>query len=152
MRKVAIITGASSGIGREFAIQIAQKYRTVDEIWLIARRKDRLAEVKAEINAVSGKLVRILALDLTKEADIKFYRNLLERQDPSIRVLVNAAGYGIAGHFENMTVDDVTGMLDLNCKALAAITHISLPYMAGPSNIINLASSAAFLPQPSFAI
>ena len=70
MRKVAIITGASSGIGREFAIQIAKGYRTVDEIWLIARRKDRLAEVKAEINAVSGKLVRILALDLTKEADI----------------------------------------------------------------------------------
>ena len=152
MRKVAIITGASSGIGREFALQIAQRYRTIDEIWLIARRKDRLAEVKTEINAVSGKLVRILALDLTDETDIKFYRNLLERQDPSIRVLVNAAGYGIAGHFENMTVDDVTGMLDLNCKALAAITHISLSYMAGPSNIINLASSAAFLPQPSFAI
>ena len=145
MRKVAIITGASSGIGREFALQIAQRYRTIDEIWLIARRKDRLAEVKTEINAVSGKL-------LTDETDIKFYRNLLERQAPSIRVLVNAAGYGIAGHFENMTVDDVTGMLNLNCRALAAITHISLPYMSGPSNIINLASSAAFLPQPSFAI
>ena len=152
MRKVAIITGASSGIGREFALQIAQRYRTIDEIWLIARRKDRLAEVKTEINAVSGKLVRILALDLTDETDIKFYRNLLERQAPSIRVLVNAAGYGIAGHFENMTVDDVTGMLNLNGRALAAITHISLPYMSGPSNIINLASSAAFLPQPSFAI
>ena len=152
MRKVAIITGASSGIGREFALQIAQRYRTIDEIWLIARRKDRLAEVKTEINAVSGKLVRILALDLTDETDIKFYRNLLERQAPSIRVLVNAAGYGIAGQFENMTVDDVTGMLNLNCRALAAITHISLPYMSGPSNIINLASSAAFLPQPSFAI
>ena len=152
MRKVAIITGASSGIGREFALQIAQRYRTIDEIWLIARRKDRLAEVKTEINAVSGKLVRILALDLTDETDIKFYRNLLERQAPSIRVLVNAAGYGIAGYFENMTVDDVTGMLNLNCRALAAITHISLPYMSGPSNIINLASSAAFLPQPSFAI
>lgn len=152
MRKVAIITGASSGIGREFALQIAQRYRTIDEIWLIARRKDRLAEVKTEINAVSGKLVRILALDLTDETDIKFYRNLLERQAPSIRVLVNAAGYGIAGHFENMAVDDVTGMLNLNCRALAAITHISLPYMSGPSNIINLASSAAFLPQPSFAI
>lgn len=152
MRKVAIITGASSGIGREFALQIAQRYRTIDEIWLIARRKDRLAEVKTEINAVSGKLVRILALDLTDETDIKFYRNLLERQAPSIRVLVNAAGYGIAGHFENMIVDDVTGMLNLNCRALAAITHISLPYMSGPSNIINLASSAAFLPQPSFAI
>ena len=87
--------------------------------------------------------MRILSLDLTKESDIKFYRNLLERQDPSIRVLVNAAGYGIAGHFEDMTVDDVSGMLDLNCRALAEITHISLPYMSGPSNIINLASSAA---------
>lgn len=152
MKKIAVITGASSGIGREFALQIAQKYKTVEEIWLIARRKDRLTEVKAEIKAVSNKLVRILALDLTDETDIKFYRNLLERQNPSIRVLVNAAGYGIAGHFENMTVDDVTGMIDLNCKALAAITHISLPYMSGPSNIINLASSAAFLPQPSFAI
>lgn len=152
MKKVAIITGASSGIGREFALQIAQKYRTIDEIWLIARRKDRLAEVKSEIKAISGKLVRILALDLTDDSDIQFYKKLLERQDPSIRVLVNAAGYGIAGHFENMTEDDVTGMIDLNCRALAAITHISLPYMAGPSNIINLASSAAFLPQPSFAI
>lgn len=152
MKKIAVITGASSGIGREFALQIAQKYKTVEEIWLIARRKDRLTEVKAEIKAVSNKLVRILALDLTDETDIKFYRNLLERQNPSIRVLVNAAGYGIAGRFENMTVDDVTGMIDLNCKALAAITHISLPYMSGPSNIINLASSAAFLPQPSFAI
>lgn len=86
MRKVAIITGASSGIGREFALQIAQRYRTIDEIWLIARRKDRLAEVKTEINAVSGKLVRILALDLTDETDIKFYRNLLERQAPSIKI------------------------------------------------------------------
>ena len=148
MKKVAIVTGASSGLGREFAVQIAQKYRMIDEIWLIARRKERLAEVKNEINAVSDKLVRILALDLTKESDINFYRNLLERQDPSIRVLVNAAGYGIAGHFEDMAVDDVTGMLDLNCRALAAITHISLPYMSEPSNIINLASSAAFLPQP----
>ena len=111
MKKIAVITGASSGIGREFALQIAQKYKTVEEIWLIARRKDRLTEVKAQIKAVSNKLVRILALDLTDETDIKFYRNLLERQNPSIRVLVNAAGYGIAGHFENMTVDDVTGMI-----------------------------------------
>ena len=66
MKKIAVITGASSGIGREFALQIAQKYKTVEEIWLIARRKDRLTEVKAQIKAVSNKLVRILALDLTE--------------------------------------------------------------------------------------
>lgn len=152
MKKVAIITGASSGIGREFAIQIAQKYKTVEEIWLIARRKDKLAETKKMINSVSKKLVRILALDLTKENDIRFYQSILERQDPSVRVFVNAAGYGIAGHFEDMPYEDITGMIDLNCRALAAITKITLPYMSGPSNIINVASAAAFLPQPSFAI
>lgn len=152
MKKVAIVTGASSGLGREFAIQIAEKYKTVEEIWLIARRKDRLLETKAEINRVSDKLVRILALDLTKEDDINFYRSILERQNPAIRVLVNASGYGIGGHFENMTEDEAVGMVDLNCRAVVAMTHISLPYMTGPSNIINIASAAAFLPQPSFAV
>lgn len=152
MKKVAIVTGASSGLGREFAIQIAEKYKTVEEIWLIARRKDRLLETKAEINRVSDKLVRILALDLTKEDDINFYRSILGRQNPAIRVLVNASGYGIGGHFENMTEDEAVGMVDLNCRAVVAMTHISLPYMTGPSNIINIASAAAFLPQPSFAV
>lgn len=152
MKKVAIVTGASSGLGREFAIQIAEKYKTVEEIWLIARRKDRLLETKEAINSVSDKLVRILALDLTKEEDINFYRSILGRQNPAIRVLVNASGYGIGGHFENMTEEEAVGMVDLNCRAVVAMTHISLPYMTGPSNIINIASAAAFLPQPSFAV
>lgn len=152
MKKVAIVTGASSGLGREFAIQIAMKYKTVEEIWLIARRKEKLLETKAEINRISDKLVRILALDLTKEDDINFYRSILSRQNPAIRVLVNASGYGIGGHFENMTEEEAVGMVDLNCRAVVAMTHISLPYMTGPSNIINIASAAAFLPQPSFAV
>lgn len=152
MKKVAIVTGASSGLGREFALQIARGYKTVDEIWLIARRKDRLASTKAEIGKISDKLVRILALDLTKEGDIEFYKSILARQNPGIRVLVNAAGYGIGGHFENMSEEEATGMIDLNCRALVALTHASLPYMTGPSNIINIASAAAFLPQPSFAV
>jgi hypothetical protein len=152
MKKVAVITGASSGIGREFALQIAERYKTVEEIWLIARRKDKLQEVKGEIGKISDKLVRILALDLTDEADINFYKSILRRQNPAIRVLVNAAGYGIMGHFDGMNALDINGMIDLNCKALAAITHESLPYMASPANIINMASAAAFVPQPSFAI
>ncbi len=149
MKKIAVITGASSGIGREFALQISKKYSSIEEIWIIARRTDKLNEVKKEIH---GKLVRVLSLDLLKDSDINFYKSLLERLNPSIRLLVNAAGYGICGHFEDTSYEDNIGMIDLNCKALVAITHISLPYMASPSNIINVASSAGFLPQPSFSI
>ncbi len=149
MKKIAVVTGASSGIGREFAIQISKKYNTIEEIWIIARRTDKLNEVKKEIN---GKLVRILGLDLSKDADITFYKSLLERQNPSIRLLVNAAGFGICGHFDKTSYEDNIGMIDLNCKALTAMTYISLPYMSSPANIINVASSAGFLPQPSFSV
>lgn len=149
MKKIAVITGASSGIGREFALQISKKYKSIEEIWLIARRTERLEEVKKEIQ---GKTVRILGLDLTKENDIRFYKSLLERQTPAIRILVNAAGYGMMGHFDQLSFEENIGMIDLNCKALTAMTHLSLPYMTFPSNIINIASAAAFLPQPSFAV
>lgn len=149
MKKIAVITGASSGIGKEFALQISEKYKTIEEVWLIARSTDKLNEVKKHI---SGKTVRILSLDLTKDDDINFYKNLLERQNPAIRILVNAAGYGIAGHFSDISLEDNVGMIDLNCRALTAITKISLSYMSYPSNIINVASAAAFLPQPSFAV
>jgi hypothetical protein len=149
MKKIAVITGASSGMGKEFALQISEKYKTIEEIWLIARSTDKLNEVKRQIH---GKTVRVLSLDLTRENDINFYKSLLERQNPMIRVLVNAAGYGVMGHFDEIPYEDSVGMIDLNCRALTAITAISLPYMSYPSNIINLASSAGFLPQPSFAV
>lgn len=149
MKKIAVVTGASSGIGREFALQISKKYKTIEEIWLIARNRERLDEVKEKID---GKTVRILTLDLTKDADIRFYGNLLERQNPSIRLLINSAGYGIVGHFSDIPYEDSVGMIDINCRALAAITKISLPYMSYPSNIINMSSAAAFLPQPSFSV
>ncbi len=149
MKKIAVITGASSGIGREFALQISRKYKSIEEIWLIARRTDRLEELKKEIH---GKTVRILSLDLTDEGDIQLYKSLLERQNPAVRILVNAAGYGIIGHFNRLSYEENLGMIDLNCKALTAITYLTLPYMSHPSNIIHMASAAAFLPQPSFAV
>lgn len=149
MSKIAVVTGASSGIGREFAVQISEKYKTVEEIWVIARRKERLDELK---NKIKNKKVVVLALDLTKEEDLETYKKKLEEEKPLIRVLVNAAGYGMMGYFDSSVYEDQVGMIDLNCKALVAMTHISLPYMTSPGNIINIASSAAYLPQPSFAV
>ncbi len=148
--KIAVVTGASSGLGREFVRQISKKYRTLDEIWVMARRENRLRELEKEISNVK---IRSIAFDITDKRSIMRYKNLLEKFKPSVRLLVNAAGYGMIGKFSELSESDNTGMIDLNCTALTRITDMTLPYMSkGGANIINIASSAAFLPQPSFAV
>lgn len=149
MSKIAVVTGASSGLGREFVVQISEKYKTIDEIWVIARRTERLYALEREIE---GKKVIVLPLDVTKQDDLEAYKKMLAKDHPWVRVLVNAAGYGIMGHVEDVVCEELTGMIDVNCKALVAMTKITLPYMKEQSNIINIASSAAYLPQPSFAV
>ena len=137
MSKIAVVTGASSGLGREFVVQISEKYKTIDEIWVIARRAERLYALEREIE---GKKIIVLPLDITKQEDLEAYKKML------------ATGYGIMGHVEDVVCEELTGMIDVNCKALVAMTKITLPYMKEQSNIINIASSAAYLPQPSFAV
>lgn len=147
---IAVITGASSGLGMEFCQQISKKFKTIDEIWVIARRIDRLNLLKDTITNV---VIRPIAADITDTAALEAYRELLAEHKPSIRILVNAAGYGMIGHFEDISEADNCGMCDVNVTALTRVTHISLPYMCeNKSNIINIASSAAFAPQPSFAV
>ena len=147
--RVAIITGASSGLGREFARQIQKRYVTIDEIWVVARRADRLLELKNELHGIH---VRMLPYDITNKEDITEYKKMLYRYHPQIRVLVNAAGYGKMGKTSQINTNDLTGMIRLNCEALTEFTKLSLPFMAKKANIINIASSAAFLPQPEFAV
>ena len=147
--RIAIVTGASSGLGQEFVRQIAVKYRTIDEIWVIARRTERLVKLQEEL---TGHKLRIFTADLTNDEDVEEIKQALEEEKPKIRILVNAAGYGMIGRFEELAEDNI-GMLDINCVALTRMLNIALPYMAnGSGNIINIASSAAFLPQPSFAV
>jgi hypothetical protein len=146
---IAIITGASSGMGVEFALQLdnALEY-SIDEVWLIARRKEALLEVAQYLEHTS----RVLDMDVTNAAHIMRLKKLLAEEKPCIRVLVNSAGYGIMGDFASADISDTTGMIDINCKALTNITHMCLPYMRKNSRIIQMASSAAFLPQPNFAV
>lgn len=147
---IAIITGASSGIGREFALQISKRYRTIDEIWVLARSVDKLNSLEEEITDVK---VRPIKCDVTDEADIKNFCDILKDKKPFVRILVNAAGFGIIGHFDEIPISENVGMCELNCTALTKITHMVLPYMKGrQANIINIASAAAFAPQPSFAV
>lgn len=146
--KIAVVTGASSGLGREFARQISARYSKFDEIWLIARRTERLEEVADEIKLTS----RVISLDLSSKDELMALKELLEENAPDIKLLVNCAGYGKSGSFDEFGYDEQLGMIDINCRALTAVTKLCLPYISSNSRIIELASAAAFMPQPDFAV
>lgn len=145
---VAIVTGASSGMGREFVHQISKRFKTIDEIWVIARRIEKLEELCQEINNVR---IRPLKYDVSDLADMIRFKMLLMQEKPQVRALVNSAGYGIIGTFEEVG-DDNSGMCRVNCLGLTKMIELVLPFMTcNRGNIWNIASSAAFMPQPSFA-
>lgn len=149
--KIAIVTGASSGMGREFVKQIGYFYRTLDEIWVIARRKHRLKELED----VSRVRVRILEGDLIHKQVYGKLREMLLQKQPDVRMLVNAAGFGKSGTVETILKENRRAqleMIDLNCKALSRMTFVCMPYFSKGSRIINLASAAAFCPQPGFTV
>lgn len=146
--KIAIVTGASSGMGKEAVIQIADRFGGLDEIWAIARREERLRNLKRQLPVP----LRILPLDLTEEDDLNTLRKELKGHTPDVKILINSAGYGKIGKVGDLSLTDESGMVRLNCEALCAVTHLVLPYMSDHSRIIQFASSAAFLPQPKFAI
>ena len=141
--KIAIVTGASSGMGREFVLQLGQ-YVQVDEIWVIARRKEALESLKAEVRTP----VRAISMDLTKTDSFASLSALLEQEEPDVRLLVNAAGFGKFGSFENISITDDCLMIDLNCTALVRMTRLVLPYMHSGSHILQLDSLSAFQPVP----
>lgn len=145
---VIVITGASSGIGREFALQLDQYFSNVDEFWLIARSRDKLRETAALLSHKT----KILSMDITKDAQLERLEDTLKDNRAIVRMLVNCAGYGIMGPFDKQNREGELGMIRLNCEALTNITHRLIPYMRKGSRIIQLASSAAFLPQEDFAV
>ena len=136
--EIAVITGASSGIGKEFALAIDREYR-LDEIWLIARRKERLAELASEL----GTNVRILDMDLTENESLERYRALLEETSPEIKLLVNNAGTGLFGMFGELDLAEQLTSIDLNDRALTAMCWLSLPYMKKGDAIINMGSNSS---------
>ena len=146
MKNIAVVTGASSGMGREFVLQLSQ-YVQVDEIWVIARRVDALWALQKDV----ATYVRPVCLDLCNENSFEEYRALLEQEKPEVKLLVNAAGFGKFGDFQKVPLDDDLRMIDLNCKALVAMTRLTLPYMHAGSHILQLDSLSAFQPVPYIA-
>ncbi len=140
---IAIVTGASSGMGREFVRQLGG-YVTVDEVWAIARREDALRELSGECPFP----VRPIPLDLCEDASFDRFAALLAAEKPDVKLLVNAAGFGKFGSFEKIQTIDECKMIDLNCKALLKMTRLTLPYMHSGSHILQLDSLSAFQPVP----
>lgn len=141
--KIAVITGASSGMGREFVIQLDAQQQ-FDELWLIARRRDRLEALQSDVRAK----VRAIPLDLCREESIEEYAALLEAEKPEIAVLVNASGFGKFQKTEEIPLSDQYRMIDLNTKALVGITVTSLPYLKKGSQVYQLGSMSSFQPVP----
>ena len=125
MMKIALITGASSGLGREFARQIPKLYQNLDEIWVVARRAERLNELEMELKVP----VRIFDGDLNQDYIYKKLGIALGKSHANVRMLVNAAGYGKIGTFCEYGWKEETGMVDLNCRSLTRMTALCLPYM-----------------------
>ncbi len=145
--KTLIVTGASSGIGREFAETLAAETE-IEEVWVIARRADRLEELKATIH----KHVVPISLDLSDYKCIEKYKNILADRSPEVVALVNAAGYGRFGEFENVTLSDQAGMIELNAMALTQITYLTLPYMTSGGQIYQVASISGLMPVPYVSV
>ena len=169
MKTIAIVTGASSGMGREFALQLART-RNLDEIWLVARRGDRLDALASDIRQIglalrssdadSGRAYpspRAIPLDLAGSAGISRFRALLDAEPAAtageliIDTLVNNAGFGTYGPFTDTPLSRELEIVELNVTALTGLCHLAVPFLGRGSRIINVASLASFIPLGNFA-
>ncbi len=145
---IAIITGVTSGLGYEFLKAVTKSYPSLDEIWIVARREEKLIEISKQFN------IKIcpIALDLTQDNSIEKISNMLERQNPDVKILINNAGFGELGNFYENDYKNQIKMIDLNNSALTAMCTVCVKYMKKGSFIINVASIASFVPNPRMAV
>lgn len=144
---IAIITGASSGLGAEFARQMDAE--GLSELWLVARDEERLKSVSESLKTPS----RIITCDLGVEADIDAaVGSLLESEKPTVKYCVNNAGFGKIGPLHRLDRNDMTTMIDVNCRAVVQLSHMVIPYMTKGGCLIHTSSAASFGPLGGFAV
>ena len=147
--KTAIITGASSGLGREFARQLTDVFPEIECCWLIARREDRLEEIAREMVGVE---TVCLPLDLCDSMSFTTLQEKLAAEKPEVAMLINNAGCGYLGLMGETRTDLQTRMVDLNVRALTAVTNLVIPYMPAGAHILSTSSIAAFCPTPRMTV
>jgi short-subunit dehydrogenase len=149
-KPVALVTGASGGIGEAIARQLAARG---EDVVLVARSADRLASIASSISAASGRAVAHHALDLADRDAAERLGARLRQDGIHVRHLVNNAGYGLAGDVADLPREGQLGIIDLNCRALTDLTLTFLPdVLSSKGGILNVASVAAFTPGPGLAV
>ncbi|MBI1248487.1 SDR family NAD(P)-dependent oxidoreductase [bacterium] len=151
MKNTALITGASSGIGRELAWVHAENG---GDLVLVARRGEVLEELKQQIMEIHDVEVVCIAIDLTEPGAVKQVYDQLEADDIEVEYLINNAGFGNLGPFYQHDWETDGGMIQLNVSVLCEMTHRFLPGMIGRKRgrILNIGSTAGFLPGPTMAV
>lgn len=139
---IAIITGASGGIGSEFVRMLVS--RDIGEIWAVGRNKDKLDALRAQY----GEKIIPVAADLCTAGGLNIIRDKLGAEKPVVQYLVNNAGAGKMGSYKAFTAEEICSAIDLGCKAPVLMSEMCLPYMEKGGRIINICSAAAFQPVP----
>jgi uncharacterized protein len=149
MKGWALVTGASSGIGRQIAIDLAKEgYASI----LLARRESQLIDLKKEILDKYGINSLVLPLDLASEDSVEKIVSFIKLNDIFLSILINNAGFGDHASFEDADIKKLTSMINLNCTKLVELTHAMIPLMLKDSYIINVASLAGFMPGPLMSV
>jgi hypothetical protein len=151
MRQAGLVTGASSGIGKEIARIHAEKGR---DLIIVARREDELHELKSELEEKHGVVVMVVAKDLTLPGACKELYEQVKTAGIEVDFLFNNAGFGGKGNFWEQDYGMLNGMVDLNVKALMELTHLFLPGMVkrGSGKVLHTSSTAGFMPGPLQAV
>lgn len=143
---IAVVTGASSGLGREFVYLLDTI--GLDEIWVTARRKDRLMALQKQIHTT----VRVFSGDICRLDTIELLRQALVEEKPVVAYLIYAAGLGRIGSVTDIPPTEQQQMLRVNCEGAITMTSLCMPYMEVGSHIVEMCSVAAFQPLPYFSV
>ena len=146
---IALITGASSGLGVCYVDAVTKLFPEIDELWLIARREERLKEVARKY---PNKHCVIIPMDMADMSSFKLLEEKLKAEKPDIKVLINDAGISGGSLFEDMELERMLKIIDLNCKGATAITKVCLPYIIDGGTILEVSSTSAFVPNTNLIV
>jgi short-subunit dehydrogenase len=143
MKNIAIVTGASSGLGKEF-VKLLINDKNIDEIFVLARSKDKLKELRSEY----GDKIKPYPIDLSNPNNIKNFGDFLKSENSNIKILINNAGFAKFCSYNDISIDETLNMINLNISGVVAMGLVCIPFMSKGSHIINIASQASFQPVP----
>ena len=146
--KYAVITGASSGLGKEYVKKVFLSLKDIDKILIIARREERLKQLRDEL----GEKIEIFPADITDSNSVRLYEEYLRKNNADVKLLINNAGFGYFKSFMDRPLEDWLRLVDLNSKAMVSLSYRMIKYMEKGSEIYNTCSSSAFQPVPYIAV